>query len=70
MLALFYSYDDAVHTETARHFQRWELPISNYEYNYNQIERLLKADRVKQLKQSARNVLHLSDAEYNAYFGG
>lgn len=70
VLALFYSYDDAVHTETARHFQRWELPISNYEYNYNQIERLLKADRVKQLKQSARNVLHLSDAEYNAYFGG
>jgi hypothetical protein len=70
VLALFYSFDDAVRTETLRQFPRWGLSQKDYLYNYNQIEKLLKADRVKQLKQSARNVLHLSDAEYNAYFGG
>ena len=70
VLALFYSYDDAVRVETERHFPRWGLPQTDYMYNYNQIERLLKADRVKQLKQSAKSVLHLSDAEYNAYFRG
>ena len=70
VLALFYSFDEAVRTETLRQFPRWGLPQTDYLYNYNQIERLLKVDRVKQLKQSAKKVLHLSNAEYNAYFGG
>ena len=70
VLALFYSYDTAVRAETLRHFPRWDLSSKDYLYNYNQIERLLKADRVKELKRSARIVFGMSDDEYNTYFRG
>ena len=68
-LALLYAYDSAVRQESVRHFKRWNLQPITYVYNFNQIERLLKADRVEQLKRSAKLRLNLSNAEYAKYFG-
>lgn len=68
-LTLLYAYDAAVRPETERHFKRWDLQPITYVYNFNQIERHLKADRAGELKQSARRRLNLSDEEYARYFG-
>ena len=68
-LSLLYAYDSAVRKESERHFKRWKLKPITYVYNFNQIERLLKADRVGELKKSAKERLNLSDAEYKKYFG-
>ena len=70
VLPLLYEFDSTVRSEVERHFKRWNLQPITYTYNYNQIERLLKADRAKQLKQSIRTKLKLTSQEYNAYFGG
>ena len=70
VLSLLHTYDSAVREETIRHFNRWGLQPITYVYNYNQMERLLKADRVKELLQSAKKVLRLTDEEYNSYFRG
>lgn len=70
VLSLFYDFDSTVKPEYERHFLRWGLQPITYIYNRNQIERLLKADRAKQLKQSARILLKLTKEEYNTYFGG
>jgi hypothetical protein len=69
VLALFYQFDQMMRPEVERHFTRWGLKPITYIYNYNQMERLLKADRAKQLKQSARVRLHMSKEEYKSYFG-
>ena len=70
MLALLYAYDDAVREESVRHFKRWGLQPITYVYNFNQMERLLKADRVQQLKTSAQKLLGMSSVAFNAYFAG
>jgi hypothetical protein len=69
VLALFYQFDQMMRPEVERHFTRWGRKPITYIYNYNQMERLLKADRAKQLKQSARVRLHMSKEEYKSYFG-
>jgi hypothetical protein len=69
VLALLHEYDSAVRPETERHFLRWGLKPITYIYNYNQMERLLEADRAAELKRSAKLKLNLSDAEYQFYFG-
>ena len=69
VLALFYQFDRMMRPEVERHFTRWGLKPITYIYNYNQMEQLLKADRAKQLKQSARARLHMSQEEYKSYFG-
>lgn len=70
MLSLLYAYDNAVREESVRHFKRWNLQPITYVYNFNQMERLLKADRVQQLKNSAQKLLGMSNAAFNAYFAG
>lgn len=69
VLALLHEYDSAVRPETERHFLRWGLKPITYVYNYNQMERLLEADRVAEMKRSVKLKLDLSDAEYQFYFG-
>ena len=70
VLALLHWYDDAVRPEYTRHFLRWEMQPATYVHNYNKMERLLQADRVKELKLSAKKFLKMSDVEYNKYFKG
>ncbi len=72
VLALLEQYDTAVrqNDEYARHFNRWKLKPVTYIYNYQKFEKLLSADRVTELKQSARKTFNLTDAEYRSYFGG
>lgn len=70
VLDLLYSYDTLVRPETERHFKRWNLQPVTYIYQFNKIEKLLKADRATELKLSAKKYLKLSDAEYNKYFKG
>lgn len=69
VLSLLHEYDSAVRPETERHFLHWKLKPITYIYNYNQMERLLEADRATELKRSAKIKLNLSDAEYQHYFG-
>ncbi len=68
VLSLLYRYDAAVRQETERHFKRWDLQPITYIYNFNQIEKLLKADRANELKLSAKRYMRMSDAEYASYF--
>ena len=70
VLDLLYQYDALVRPETERHFTRWKLQPITYVYQFNKIERLLKADRATELKLSTKKYLKLSDAEYNKYFKG
>ena len=70
VLDLLYSYDTLVRPETERHFKRWNLQPVTYIYQFNKIEKLLKADRATELKLSAKKYLKLSDAEYNKYYKG
>ena len=68
VLELLYRYDAAVRPEYERHFKRWNLQPITYVYNYNKMEKLLLADRVKELQQSAKKYFKMSDAEYKQYF--
>ena len=70
VLALLHWYDDIMRPEYTRHFLRWEMQPVTYVYNYNKMEQLLQADRVEELKLSAKKFLKMSDAEYNQYFNG
>lgn len=68
VLELLYRYDAAVRPETERHFKRWNMQPITYLYNFNKMEKLLKADRVRELQLSAKRYFKMSDAEYKKYF--
>ena len=70
VLSLLYWYDAAVRPEYPRHFQRWNMQPITYVYHFNKMEKLLKADRVKELQDSAKKYLKMTDEEYNRYFKG
>ena len=69
-LELLYWYDNAVRSEYVRHFERWNLDPGSYLYNYGKMEKLLQADRVKELQLSAKKYLKMTDAEFDTYFKG